>query len=185
MLPVWAEHLREGLPAAIYALLQSSSHKLSALVTDCIHMNIYLKNSFAYVGIDSKSEVRYSTYVKSARFRSQRFTSLHWRVVIQRNSQSVDDYIYIYIEREREDLCLNVLDNWLLKMSEKFESLMLLLSRVNLPFNNRLYWIIPPKVLKVVLKQKKRKKDWTGVWLDKDREYLAKTWAVIDFLSII
>ena len=78
--------------------MQRSFHLVAESV--CVK-NIYVKNSFAYAENDNSSRVRYPTDTASAEFWSQleasHESSRHWRVVMQQNSLSVDDNIYIYV----------------------------------------------------------------------------------------
>ena len=72
-------------------------------VADNVYVKSYMqKNSITYAENDDGSWVRYPSDIKSTRFWSQLQVKPHWRVVIQQNSLSVDDNIYIYIYSERE-----------------------------------------------------------------------------------
>ena len=92
-------------------------HSRNAMFSEWIELSVSVKqvnktksDPFAFKSphlpwVSRGCEVEYPVGVKSDIFRPQLRKSRvksHWRVVIQRNSLSLDVYIYIYIYRERE-----------------------------------------------------------------------------------
>ena len=77
--------------------MQSSSNEITTPVSDSAKCQQTKSDTYALIPELTLSR-RLGLVVKLGRFRSQLGAS-HWRVVIQGNSLSVDDNIYIYIIR--------------------------------------------------------------------------------------